>query len=208
MEEAMKVQAKIWIALLGLTALAIGSHVLGQGPGPVCVPPPSGMVSWWPGDGNANDIIDGNNGTLVGGVTFAPGEVGQAFDFNNGEVDVPHNSNQNTGSQITIDAWVFPRSSGHGRPIAQKRSSGNVGGYTFETTNSPFAPDNGLQFAIWIGGIPKLLQTPANVLTIGAWQHVAATYDGTAMRIYVNGVEKANTPVSGVIDAVTKCGIT
>src|SRR5215813_6305725 len=23
-------------------------------PQPTCIPPPSGMVSWWPGDGNAN----------------------------------------------------------------------------------------------------------------------------------------------------------
>src|SRR5439155_8470225 len=33
-------------------------------PPPTCVTPPSGMVSWWPGDGNANDIQGGNNGTL------------------------------------------------------------------------------------------------------------------------------------------------
>jgi hypothetical protein len=37
----------------------------------------------------------------------------------------------------------------------------------------------------------------------GTWQHVAATYDGAMMRIFVDGVEKASTPVSGVIDAVT-----
>jgi hypothetical protein len=23
-----------------------------------CIPPPPGMVGWWPGDGNANDIVD------------------------------------------------------------------------------------------------------------------------------------------------------
>src|SRR5204863_3143362 len=27
-------------------------------PTPSCVPPPPGMVSWWPGDGTANDIGD------------------------------------------------------------------------------------------------------------------------------------------------------
>ena len=29
-----------------------------------CVTPPSGLVSWWPGDGDAKDIIDGNDGIL------------------------------------------------------------------------------------------------------------------------------------------------
>ena len=27
------------------------------------IPPPSGIVGWWPGDGDASDIIDGNDGS-------------------------------------------------------------------------------------------------------------------------------------------------
>ena len=41
-----------------------------------CTAPPPGLISWWPGNGNALDIVGGNNGTLSNGVTFAPGEVG------------------------------------------------------------------------------------------------------------------------------------
>ncbi|MBI3058987.1 MAG: hypothetical protein HYY81_06725 [Deltaproteobacteria bacterium] len=33
---------------------------------------------WWPGNGHAGDIKDGNDGTLQNGATFAPGMVGQA----------------------------------------------------------------------------------------------------------------------------------
>ena len=140
------------------------------------------------------------NGTLQNGATFAPGMVGQAFSFDgvDDQIFVPHNANQNTASQITIDAWVNPSSSGLGRPIAQKRSSSNVGGYTFETGDS-----DGLLCGIWIGGTLYTLQTPANVLTIGTFQHVAATYDGAMMRIYVNGIEKASMAVSGTIDPTT-----
>jgi hypothetical protein len=170
-----------------------------------CVQPPSGIISWWPGDGNGNDIAGTNNGTLINGTTFVAGMVGQAFSLDgvDDEVLVPHNSNQNTGGQITIDAWVNPSSYGHGRPIAQKRSSYNVGGYTFETTHSPWGPDNGLQFVIWIGGTPYTVQTLANVVAVDTWQHIAATFDGVTMKIYVNGIEKASTLVSGVIDAST-----
>src|SRR5262245_17110647 len=46
-----------------------------------CTPPPPNVVSWWPGDGNANDIQRSNNGTLQNGAAFAPGYVGQAFSF-------------------------------------------------------------------------------------------------------------------------------
>ena len=72
-----------------------------------CTPPPPNMVSWWPGDGNANDIQGGNNGTLQGGATFASGEVGQAFTFpgTSNAVIVPDNANLNV-QHFTIDAWI------------------------------------------------------------------------------------------------------
>ena len=55
-----------------------------------CLAPPSGMVSWWPGEGNGFDIQGTNNGTLVN-VTFVPGKVGQAFYLNgtNAYVNIP-----------------------------------------------------------------------------------------------------------------------
>ena len=54
------------------------------------VPPPgklpTGLVALWSGEGNANDSVGGNNGTLTGSATFGPGKVGQGFVFdgNNG----------------------------------------------------------------------------------------------------------------------------
>src|SRR5262249_60170423 len=73
-----------------------------------CVTPPPNMVSWWPGDGNANDIQDGNNGTLQGGATFAAGKVAQAFSFDgvNGSVTVPDSANLDITGPLTIDVWV------------------------------------------------------------------------------------------------------
>ncbi len=172
---------------------------------PACTAPPPDLAAWYPGDNNSRDIAGGNNGSLQNGTTFAPGKVGQAFSFDgtDDQIVVHHNANQNGGTQITIDAWINLSASLHGQPIANKRSASNVGGYTFETTHSPFGPDNGLQWAIMISGVYHILQTPANVLTLGTFQHVAATYDGAMMRIYVDGVEVANMAASGTIDPTT-----
>jgi hypothetical protein len=75
-----------------------------------CDPEPSGFVSWWPAEGNANDIIGTNNGVLEGGLGFAPGEVGQAFFFNNtnDDVKVPASSSLNVGAGngFTLEAWI------------------------------------------------------------------------------------------------------
>src|SRR5439155_7163718 len=59
-----------------------------------CVQPPPGMVAWWPGDGDARDLVGTNHGSIVGNVTFEQGLVGQAFSFDgtSGSVNVTNTS--------------------------------------------------------------------------------------------------------------------
>lgn len=73
-----------------------------------CVPAPPGLVSWWPGDGNAQDIVGGNHGTLQGDVAFAPGVVGLGFslDGNDDFVLVSDSVDLNILGDITVDFWA------------------------------------------------------------------------------------------------------
>jgi hypothetical protein len=76
-----------------------------------CDPPPSGIVGWWPGEGNAWDVIGTNNGTLMGGATAnAPGVVGSAFQFDgtNGYVRFP-DSPAFHPANLTVEAWILFR---------------------------------------------------------------------------------------------------
>ena len=66
-------KALLWGTLTFFFSFALINHAVAQ----TCIQPPAGLVSWWAGDGNANDIVGGNDGTLVNGATFAPGMVGQ-----------------------------------------------------------------------------------------------------------------------------------
>src|ERR1700757_9863 len=76
-----------------------------------CVAPPSGLISWWRAEGNANDVLGGNNGTLQGSTTFASGEVGQAFIFNSptDSVQIADAPNLDFGSTspLTIEFWAY-----------------------------------------------------------------------------------------------------
>src|SRR5262245_17408926 len=47
---------------------------------PTAVAAPTGLVSWWTANKTAADVYAMNNATLTG-VTYATGEVGQAFSF-------------------------------------------------------------------------------------------------------------------------------
>jgi len=76
---------------------------------PTCVAPPAGLVSWWPGDGNVDDIWDNNDGTLMNGAGFAPGKVGQAFSFDGLDdyVEVANEEVFDFGAgPFSITAWI------------------------------------------------------------------------------------------------------
>ena len=66
------------------------------------------MVSWWPGDGDATDIVGTNDGALHNGASFAPGMVGQGFSFDG--VDdfllVSPSANLNITGDVTVDLWT------------------------------------------------------------------------------------------------------
>src|SRR4029077_15869755 len=73
-----------------------------------CFPAPTNILSWWPGEGSAADIIGTNNGVLQGGATAAAAGVGGSgfgFDGTNGFVAIS-NSALLRPTNFTIEGWV------------------------------------------------------------------------------------------------------
>ncbi len=75
-----------------------------------CISPPSGMIGWWPGDGNGEDIRGGNDGTLINGTSYISGTVDRAFSFDGIDdgVLVPDSASHNfgAGADFSLDAWI------------------------------------------------------------------------------------------------------
>ena len=179
-------------------------------PPPPCDPVPTGIVGWWPGNGNANDIIGTNNGFLSpAGATYAPGEVGLGFrlDGTNGFVEVPY-STVLEPTNITVEAWVWLDPNANTNPgnevIVFKQ---NTWSYDFEAyglckasvENSDGTYSNRFQFVVSRDGD----QVALNSLTVvqrGVWYHVAATYDGNQSTLYVNGVAEVSTNAGFPLD--------
>jgi Concanavalin A-like lectin/glucanases superfamily len=162
-----------------------------------CVQPPPGLVSWWPGDGNADDVQNVNDGTLQGGATFAAGVVGQAFSFNgaNAFVQAPENGSLDFNGPFTIDLWVNPNGSTPEGPLVSKYdfSGSNFLNTAYEVS---LWSAGVLQFGITCGNTTMLRRTVPNVLPPDVFSHVALVYStdpSPALEIYVNGVAQPGT---------------
>ncbi|HLE26504.1 MAG TPA: LamG-like jellyroll fold domain-containing protein, partial [Anaerolineales bacterium] len=166
-----------------------------------CTPPPSGMVSWWPGDGNANDIQDGNSPTqTIGTPQFIPAHVSQGmkFDGASGFV-VPNNANLNFGTNgsFTLDAWVRIDgiSSVRDDALVDKRDTAGTG-YLLDLVGSPSA--TALRFSIREGTNSVYVQT--NVIVDNAFHHVAGVVDrnNQTISIYLDAVLQQTSSIASI----------
>ncbi len=166
------------ILMFGLMSVGVNAQ---------CVAPPSGLVSWWPGDGNANDIQDSNHGILENGAAFTAGLVGQAFDFNGANsVLVPHSGNL-MPTALTVDAWVFLRSYPGFKSAFVEKVDTAQGGYDLEVIG------NIANAVVWNFGTPQVVSSLAP-LPLNTWTHLAMTFDGITLSLYVNGVLQGSRP--------------
>ncbi|MGC2063788.1 MAG: LamG domain-containing protein, partial [Thermodesulfovibrionales bacterium] len=167
-----------------------------------CTKPPAGLVSWWSADGDANDSVDGNNGALMNSTTYGQGMVGPAFSFDGVDdfIEIPDSPALAIADAISIDAWFKTNTLIHGAPIYNRRVAvaNDLGGVSLELNNYS-TNTNTIGLNLFINGGWKTLYAPAEAITIGRWYHVAGTYNGTVMRLYLDGIEVNSMAVNGPI---------
>lgn len=133
------------------------------------------------------------NGTF--NVTPAPPNTLRCEGESDG-VTVPANGSLNIAGALTIEGWIKREigSSGY-QTIFDHRSVAAGGAQGFSLLLSPeeklrFQLGNGSAATILLGGTPLPLQR---------WKHVAATWDGATMRVFVDGVLDGSLAFAGPI---------
>src|ERR1035437_8586401 len=164
--------------------------VLTVNPAGSCVPPPSGLVSWWRGEGDGFDAVGTNNGTLQSGASFGVGRVGQSFalDGMNAYVRIPKSASLDAPNQLTIDFWIMADPS---QPIGS-RVVGLVTSDYYGLEIGTAASKAGVVFFVRTdtGGhyvSTTDLNTTGAVFPAGEWHHIAGVYDGAKVQLYLDG---------------------
>jgi concanavalin A-like lectin/glucanase superfamily protein/fibronectin type III domain protein len=148
---------------------------------------------------SAVDSVGSNNGTysngpLLGQTSLLAGDAASKsvrFDGVNDYVSVPNSSSLGPTARVSVEAWIKPEAlpaAGSFASIATKAEA-----YSLQF-NGPR-----LEFTIMQSGVRKRVQAANGAVQTGQTYHVVGTYDGVTQRLYINGSEVANTPLTGAI---------
>lgn len=163
---------------------------------------PDGLVAAYGFDeGSGASVADasgsGNGGTISGASWSTSGKFGKALDFDgvNDRVTVADsNSLDLTSSGMTLSAWVKPDTVDDYQTVLMKEGTSDMAYGLYSSTNTGNRPS--FQF------YGNQLLGPSAV-SAGSWVHLAGTYDGSMMRIYVDGVQVATDPDSDPVPATS-----
>ena len=162
-----------------------------------------GLVLWYSFDNEmTGKIVDdsrhGNQGMVVGAKRNLEGKCGAAYNFDGKEayIETPNTDSLCLKKGLTLAAWVYISQHSFDPCIVSK---GNIGNYR-ESYAMLLTRDGRLGFIVNSDGKPGgRTMVSGDVVPLKKWTHVAATYDGSAMRLYVNGKEDASTPRRGSV---------
>ncbi len=164
---------------------------------PACHDPP-GLVGWWPGEGNADDLAGSHPGAVVEGVSFVQGKSGLAMSFDgSGAFAQLKQDPEFVFSNVTVAAWIKPEGlvvDGDGQDLIFGQAFGHP-----QLAARPGA-NGGLEarFQFMVTETDSPAAVAAEELAIGRFTHVAGTWDGTTLRVYVNGtLSGEHTPEAG-----------
>ena len=169
--------------------------------GTTCAGPKFDPIAHWKlDDASGSTAVDSegsNDGSLAGNPGWDDGVTGGALDFDGSGDRVDAGVLLADGTpELTIAAWVYKRDGGDDRVVAKASSTSTTDHiYSLGVANTTVrvrlkTEDNG-GTSDYDGGSIALNQ----------WTHLAFTYDGTALRVYKDGVQTATHAVTGAVVA-------
>ena len=169
----------------------------------------AGLVGFWKFNETSGAVAmdatgNGNSGALVNNPQWAAGKLGNALQFNgNNYVSVPSSPGlEINGNAISFGAWYYHTSTTDGYILGK-----TVSDYTYMMSVEKGAQQ--FQVQLVTGGKRTILGIPAKSkpgeLTKynNTWVHLFIVYNGSTIKVYVNGVEQLSQAATGAVNSTT-----
>jgi hypothetical protein len=153
-------------------------------------------------NGRVTDASGYDNHGVVRGAQAAVGRFGGALRFDGVDdwVTVADADSLDLTSDLTVEAWVRPTVGGGWRTVLMKEAPGNAAYYLYSNNA------NNRPAGYYHSGANVLTVAGPAVVPTHEWTHLAMTYNGTTMNLYVNGVLARSAARTGLVN-VTKGGL-
>ena len=164
-----------------------------------------GPVAHWNFDEGSGPVAadssgNGNTGTLMNGPQWVPGVSGTALSFDgiNDYVRIQHSSSLDiVGNEISVEYWIKLSSDWYPQPGMPDSYSQILYDKGDAYTAAMIIGSGALRFNIPY--VPPYPETTKNTWDANTWYHIANVFDGSQIRIFVNGVlDKAETVIGSV----------
>jgi hypothetical protein len=158
-------------------------------------------------DNLANNTLTLRNGaTTSGGGKFGSGLV---LDGVNDRADGPNSASLNiSGSAITVATWVKLENQNDWQQILVKVKETGTFTAPYFAWHLFGGPASATQWTPMFQTVnaSEVSANAASAISVnyGEWVHLVGVYDGATVRIYVNGVEQGNAPLTGNIISYTQ----
>lgn len=161
------------------------------------------VISYQMNDGSGLSVTDnsGNShvATLGTGTSWVASPIqftanALSFDGADDFVEIYDTALLDITTAITLEAWVYPISNAGVQNVICKSSQTINTGYIFPRTDDGWANTS---FYLHLDGGWNVVT--AAYPSLNEWHHLAATYDGATMKIYIDGVLSASQAATGTI---------
>ena len=158
-----------------------------------------GLVAHWEMDEGSgfvtSDSSGNNNHAMVSGAQFVAPKVGNFalnFDGDNDYAEVLDSISLAASSAVTLSAWINPDNLAGGLPYPAIISKSSAYRLYLHT-------DKRVRFQIYEGGT-SIVAKPSTTISDNTWTHIAGTFDGSQLNVYINGILEKTVSYSGSIN--------
>jgi hypothetical protein len=161
------------------------------------------IVAAWLFEGINGGIVkdatgNGHDGKIIGDPRIVDGKSGRGLEFDGVDdyVEVPHSEDLNLET-FTLAAWIKMGNTGANQNVIVKKIP-NPEKKTYQLI-SHTGSAGAMRGSFHVGGVNRVVMglTP---VTDDEWHHTASTYDGSTLKVYLDGELEAEVPADGVPD--------